>query len=388
MLPRLAATAVDDALRRSPVVALLGPRQVGKTTLARALVDRTPDALYLDLELPSEAARLADPEAYLGPRLDRLIVLDEVHRAPGLFQVLRGLVDRARRGSVSPRILVLGSASPALLRQGSETLAGRIAFVELGPLLPHEVAGNAPAALERLWVRGGFPASFLAANDAEALAWRLDFVRTYLERDIPELGPRIPAETMRRLWTMLAHEQGGLLNAAKLAGSLAVSGQTIARYLDLLVDLLLVRRMPAFATNAGKRLVRSPKIYLRDSGLVHALLGLRTLDDVLGHPVAGGSWEGLVVEAVAAAAPSPPCFYRTAAGAEIDIVLETPRGPWAIEVKRSLAPVPSRGFYIGCDDISAVERLVAYPGDEAFPLAGGAEAVPVLELVARIRAFT
>lgn len=386
MIARHALADLRAALAQFPVVALLGPRQVGKTTLARSLARRLGPrrTTYLDLEAPADRARLQDAEAYLDDQRGRLVILDEVHRAPALFEVLRVVVDRRRRsGERAGAFLVLGSASLDLLRQSSESLAGRIGFVELTPVRLDEVAAGRDAT-DRLWLRGGFPDSLLARSHAESLRWRHAFIRTYLERDVPMLGPRIPAETLRRFWTMLAHTHGQPLNAARLAAALGVSGQTIARYLDLLVDLLLVRRLPPYAANVGKRLVRSPKVYLRDSGLAHALLDVETLDDLLAHPVAGASWEGLVIESLIGAAGTARCsFYRTAAGAEIDLIVEGRRGRrLAVEVRRSLAPVVGKGFRIGCEDLKVSAAAVVYPGAERFPLGGGVVAIGARDAVA------
>ena len=390
MIYRLAEARISDLLTRFPAVAVLGPRQVGKTTLARRLVEELgAAAVYLDLELPSHRAKLSDPELYFSSQEDRLVVLDEIQRMPGLFEVLRGVIDeRRRQGRRHRQFLLLGSASIDLLQQSSETLAGRIAYSELTPLLAEEVATKKRGDRDRLWLRGGFPDSFLAVDEAASVEWREEFVGTYLERDIPLLGPRIPAETLRRFWTMLAHEQGTLLNAASVAGAIGVSGQTVGRYLDLMVDLLLVRRLPPWSKSAGKRLVRSPKVYVRDSGLVHALLGLRDLDAVLGHPVTGGSWEGFVIENLLAAAPSgtSACFYRTAVGAEIDLVLDLPpKERWAIEIKRSSSPVLSKGFYLGCGDIKATRRMVVHAGEDTFGLGDGVEAVSLRGALAALR---
>jgi predicted AAA+ superfamily ATPase len=386
MIRRHITDRLDEALDATPAVALLGPRQVGKTTLAHEIGDIRP-SVYLDLESASDGARLADPEAYLSAHADDLVILDEVHRAPELFQQLRGLIDRGRRGGkATGRFLLLGSASVDLLKQSGETLAGRIAYLELGPF---DALETAAASQDTLWARGGFPPSFLAAGDAASFRWRQNFIRTYLERDIPQFGPRVPAETLRRLWTMLAHNQGELLNASNLARALAIDGKTVARYLDLLVDLLLVRRLPPWHRNAGKRLVKSPKVYVRDSGIVHALLRLPSLEDVLGHPVAGGSWEGLVVESVLAAAPegTDASFYRTAAGAEIDLVLVLPGNAlWAIEIKRSSAPKVGRGFHEACADLQPNRRFVVYNGREAFPLNPQTEALGLHEMVMRLTA--
>ena len=390
MIHRGTEAQVRDLLGRFPAVALLGPRQVGKTTLARGLAERM-DAkpVYLDLKLPSHRARLADPEGYLNGQGDRLVIIDEIQRLPGLFEVLRGIIDERRRTDRRyGQFLLLGSASIELLKQSSEMLAGRIAFVELTPLLAEEVAAGGSGTRDRLWVRGGFPDSFLAGDDAASLEWREEFIGTYLERDIPLLGPRIPAETLRRFWTMLAHGQGALLNGAALAAGIGVSGQTVGRYLDLMVDLLLVRRLQPWSTNSGKRLVRSPKVYVRDSGLVHALLGLRDLDAVLGHPVVGGSWEGFVIENLLAAAPTgaKAWFYRTAVGAEIDLVLEVPPNErWAIEIKRSSAPTLAKGYYLGCEDVRATRRMVVHAGEETFGLGDGVEAASLAGALAALR---
>ncbi|WP_037437585.1 ATP-binding protein [Sinorhizobium fredii] len=371
------ATTLTELVDANSAVALIGPRQVGKTTLALAIAERRP-SVYLDLESDADRAKLSEPELYLEQHVDKLVILDEVHRLPNLFQNLRGLIDRARRsGRRAGQFLLIGSACIDLLKQSGETLAGRIAYLEMHPIDGLEVADKD---IIPLWVRGGFPDSFLAANDRLSQRWRQDFIRTYLERDIAQFGPRIPAETLRRFWTMLAHHQSGLLNAAEFARSLGVDGKTVATYLDLLVDLLLVRRLEPWHSNVGKRLVKSPRVYVRDSGITHTLLGLANHDQILGHPVAGASWEGFVIETLAAAAPygSHLNFYRTAAGAEIDLLITPPGArPWAIEIKRSLAPKVEKGFYLACEAIDPERRLVVYPGSEIFPLRDGVEAVPL-----------
>ena len=385
MIERHITAELDQLLDSSPAVALLGPRQVGKTTLALTVAERRP-AIYLDLESDADRARLAEPELYLAQHQDKLVILDEVHRLPGLFQNLRGLIDRGRRGGrKTGRFLLLGSASMDLLKQSGETLAGRIAYLEMRPIDALEVSAADTA---KLWVRGGFPDSLLAASDRASLRWRQNFIRTYLERDIPLLGPRIAAETLRRFWTMLAHRQGSLLNAAELARALGIDGKTVASYLDLLVDLLLVRRLEPWHANMGKRLVKSPRVYIRDSGITHALLGLTGQEDVLGHPVAGASWEGFVIETLAANAPADTQlnFYRTAAGAEIDLLLTLPgQRPWAVEIKRSLAPKLERGFHQACADLGVARRIVVYPGAERFPLGASVEGMPLPDLGNELR---
>ena len=314
MIGRLQRSRVLVGIDSTPVVAILGPRQVGKTTLALEIASGTP-SVYLDLEDDADRARLADPGWYLREHPEELLVLDEIHRVPDLFRTLRGVVDERRRaGRRSAQYLILGSAGIDLLRQSGESLAGRIAYFELCPFNALEIASragegeqsrgvDAGRALDRLWLRGGFPDSWSAKDDRASLAWRTNFVRTYLQRDIPEFGPRIPAETLRRFWTMLAHLSGGLLNAAALSRSLGVDNKTVAKYLDLMVDLLLVRRLQPWHRNVGKRLVKSPRVYLRDSGLLHALLGIGSIDDLAGHPKLGESWEGFVVENVLSALP-------------------------------------------------------------------------------------
>jgi predicted AAA+ superfamily ATPase len=387
MNPRLAQSRLTQHLAEFPAVVLLGPRQAGKTTLALAEAERRGDALYLDLELPSAQRQLDDPEAFLLAHRNRLVILDEVQRMPELFAILRGVIDQRRQaGESANQFLLLGSASGVLLQQASESLAGRVAQLELTPFQAREVVTASTAdefsrQLDALWVRGGFPLSWLAADNPASLRWREAFIGTYLERDIPALGPRIPATTLRRLWTMLAHSQGGLLNQSQLAGSLAVSGQTVARYIDLLCDLMLVRRLPAWHGKVGKRLVRAPKVYVRDSGITHALLDLADLNAVLAHPVAGASWEGFVIEQLLAAAPEAEAsFYRTSHGAEADLVLRFRSGEtWVVEIKRSSAPTVSRGFHLAAADVGATRKLLVAPVAASYPLREGIEVMNPLE---------
>jgi uncharacterized protein len=384
MIERTIGSEVAALLEQTPAVVLTGARQVGKTTLAHALAARR-EATYLDLESAADRARLAEPQLYFADHADELVVLDEIQRAPGLFEELRGTIDEGRReGEGVGRFLLLGSASIDLLAQSGETLAGRIAIVEMTPLELGEVGEKR---LDELWVRGGFPQSFLAAGEQRSRRWREDFIRTYLERDIPLLGPRIPAETLRRFWTMLAHNQGGLLNAANIARGLGVSGATVGHYLDLMVDLLLVRRLPPRLENAGKRLVRSPKVYVRDSGLVHALLGIGDKEALLGHPVVGASWEGMAIEnLVTAAGPAAEAsFYRTGGGAEIDLVLRWADGrEWAVEVKRTLAPRVERGMRSALDDLKPERSFIAYPGPERYRLGPDTWAIGLAALCAEV----
>jgi uncharacterized protein len=380
MLERRIVSELESSLEHAPAVALLGPRQVGKTTLALQVAEGRP-AIYLDLESPEDRMRLANPRLYFDDHADELVILDEIHLLPGLFGTLRGVIDAGRReGRKRGRFLLLGSAGLDLLAQSGETLAGRISFVELSPFDITEVEGGR---LDELWVRGGFPVSFLAKNGELSMDWRQDFIRTYLERDIPQFGQRIPAETLRRLWTMLAHNQGGLLNVSQLARNLGLSSPTVAHYIDLMVDLLLVRRLQPRLINVGKRLVRSPKVYVRDSGLVHALLGIADKEALLGHPIVGASWEGAVIENILSVLGDRalPSFYRTGGGAEIDLVLDWPSGEvWTIEVKRSTAPKLERGLRSALDDLSPQRAFIVYSGSERFRLAADVEAIPLAEL--------
>lgn len=385
MFPRTVQAEVESLLGQFPAVALLGPRQVGKTTLALE-VGRKWNALYLDLENPADLAKLADPVDYLSRHQDRLVILDKIHRIPELFPVLRSLIDEGRRaGKGSGRFLLLGSASIDLLRQSSESLAGRLVTVELAGLT---VAEAGAGRMEQLWLRGGFPDSFTAGSDAHSARWREAFLRSYLERDIPQLGPRIASETLRRFWTMLAHEHGGLLNAAQLARSLAVSGKTLASYIDLFVDLFLLRRLEPWHANTTKRLVKSPRIYLRDSGILHHLSGIRTFDELLGYSRMGASWEGFVIENLLAGLPhgARASFFRTAAGAEIDLILELPghRQPWAIEIKRGKSPKLEHGFYNARADVAPERCFVVCGTDEAFSMGDGIEAISLAGMLKRL----
>ena len=359
-------------MRHTPAVALLGTRQVGKTTLAHSIAEsRT--ALYLDLESPEDLLKLSDPSAFLSLHGDKLVIVDEIQRAPDLFMVLRGLIDKNRRaGRKGEQYLLLGSASMDLLRQSSESLAGRISYIELAGLNVLEVPATRPKDRQKLWLRGGFPESYLAESDALAMTWLENLIRTYLERDVPQMGFRVPAARLRRLWTMLAHLQGESVNFSKLGANLEVDSKTVSSYIDILVDLLLVRRLEPWHANVKKRLVKSPHFYIRDSGILHRLLGIGDYNSLLSNPVLGKSWEGFVIENILSVLPThvEAYFYRTAAGAEIDLLLKlSGKELWAIEIKNSVAPKIKKGFHLACKDIKATRKYVIYGGEDEFPIA-------------------
>lgn len=384
MLLRRQKSQIVTQLNRTPAVAILGPRQVGKTTLARQIAKEWPsESVYLDLERPSDLMKIKDPELYLKQQSGKLVVIDEIQRMPDLFKVLRSVIDERRaEGEESGQFLLLGSASLDLVQGSSESLAGRISYIDLGSLDAFEIGEK--YSLDTLWLRGGFPRSFLAVSDEESLSWREDFISSYLERDIPFLGTRVPAETLRLFWTMLAHNQGQVINQSKIAGNLSVSVPTVRRYLDLLTDLLLIRPLRPWAGNIGKRLVKSPKYYIRDSGLTHALLGIQTLDELMGHPVVGKSWEGFVIENLLVVAPrrAIPFFFETSSHAEIDLVFETgPKNRIAIEIKRSLSPALSSGFYNTCTALGIKDRYIVYPGTESFPLSKDVRVMSLKEMM-------
>lgn len=390
MIARNSQVEISELLEEFPAVSILGPRQVGKTTLAEEIaLSLSPEPIYLDLESPIDQAKLNDPEAYFELHKGKLIILDEIQRVPELFAILRGVIDRRRRqGFRTAQFLILGSASLDLLKQSSESLAGRIAYKELTGLTALEVNALSQTSIDMLWLKGGFPDSFLAKTESASFRWRQNFISTYLERDIPQLGTRIPAVTLRRLWTMLAHHQGGQLNTAQLGASLGITIPTVKRYIELLEDLFLVRTILPWSGNVGKRLVKMPKVYIRDSGLTHALLNLTTQDDLLGHPIVGASWEGFVIENIIACLPQGVSFwfYRTSAGAEIDLVIEiNNQERYAIEIKRSLAPTVSKGFYLGCEDIKATKRYVVYPGKESYPSAEGVKTISLVDLMKELQ---
>ncbi len=380
MLSRVATTRLAERLGWYPAVLLLGPRQVGKTTLARQVAAAHPGSVMLDLERRSDQARLAEPELFFERHRDTLVILDEVQLIPDLFSHLRPEIDTHRRPG---RFLLLGSAAGDLLRQRAETLAGRVGHVELTPLLARELPGDGASdlmALQQLWHRGGFPLSHLAPSDAASYAWRQDFIATFLQRDLRDFGVNVPADTLHRFWRMLAHLQGQVLNATHLGASLGgASHTTVQRYLSTMVDAMVVRKLEPYLTNGGKRLVKSPKVYVRDSGLVHALLGIDSLDTLQGHPIVGASWEGFVIEQVAAMVPEGAVLthYRTATGNEIDLVVDVGGRRFAIEIKFSSAPVVTKGFWVALDDLGVDQAYVVAPVREPWPLARNAEVVPL-----------
>ena len=382
LLPRNIAVEINKRLQNNPVVAILGPRQCGKTTLARQIVKPLKKSVYLDLENPADLAKLDDPLAFFSLHEDDLICLDEIQRTPELFTTLRSIVDeRGKNG----QFLILGSAGRDLINQSSESLAGRITYLDLTPFLLDEIEPSSLGDLRRIWLRGGFPRSYLVSDEDVSFQWRQDFIRTFLERDIGMLGFRIPPARLGRLWKMSAHIHGSLLNSSKLADSLGVSSHTIRSYLDLLEHTFMVRVLMPDASNLKKRLVKSPKIYIRDSGILHALLDIRTHDDLLSHPVLGASFEGFALENILAAARSfEPSFYRTGAGAEIDLVLRRGRRVLAFELKSSTVPRVTKGFWSALEDISPDDAYVVAPIKETYPIKHGVKVTPLLDIIAML----
>ncbi len=384
--PRHLSVLLDRDLAQLPAVAMVGPRQCGKTTLARATVERLArtgsPAILLDLERPSDRAKLTDPESFLRRHAHELVVLDEVQRAPELFEVLRVLIDEDRRPG---RFLLLGSASPSLLRQSSESLAGRLSLLELTPFLWDELVPAGAATLDALWLRGGFPDSVLASDDVASFRWREQFIRTFLAQDIPQLGFRVPAATLDRFWRMCAHLHGQVLNLTALGRALGESHTAARHHLDMLEQTYVLRTLPPLIANVGKRLVKSPKMYLRDSGLLHTLLDLDSLDAMAGHPVYGASWEGFVVEQVLGRSEGwQGAYYRTAKGDELDLVVERRGRRVGIECKASASPTVGKGTWVCRQDLGLDEVYVVAPIREAFSLGQGVEALPIGELLARL----
>ncbi|OOZ36083.1 ATPase [Solemya velesiana gill symbiont] len=386
MILRQITEKLQATIAQVPAVVLLGARQVGKTTLAKTIA-KSIDSIYLDLEAPEDVLKLSDPSSFLSAHADKLIILDEIQKIPDLFPVLRGLIDKNReRGRRSGQFLLLGSASMDLMRQSSESLAGRISYLEMSGLSMVEVDDHQQER-QTLWMRGGFPDSYLAAHDDLAMDWLENLIRTYLERDIPQMGFRVPAARLRRLWTMLAHLQGETVNYSKLASNLEVDAKTVTHYIDILTDLLLVRRLEPWHANAKKRLVKSPRFYVRDSGILHRLLGINAYDALLSNPVLGKSWEGFVIENIHSILPgrAETYFYRTAAGAEIDLVIKMPSSEvWAIEIKYGVAPKIGKHYSKTSDDVGAVHRYILYGGEDEFPVGNDINVISLSGLMSRL----
>ncbi len=379
MINRKIAVDIVELLKDFPAVSILGPRQVGKTTLAQEIASgMDKKAIYLDLESPTDRSKLAEPEQYFNLHEGKLIILDEINQKPDLYPILRGVIDRRRsRGFRHGQFLILGSASLDLIKQSSESLAGRIAYEELFGFNLLEISKTSSNAVDMLWLRGSFPDSFLSRSDQASMRWRNNFITTYLERDIPQIAQFIPANRLRRLWTMLAHQQGCQINMSQLGGSMDLTSPTIKSYIDLLEDLLLIRSVRPWFRNVGKRLVKSPKIYIRDSGIVHALLNIGNMDELMSHPVLGTSWESYIIENILSVLPKGGeyWYYRTSAGAEIDLVINYKTNIVALEIKRTLNPKASKGFLISCEDIKATHKYLVYGGTETFPISGDITAI-------------
>ncbi len=385
-IPRRIQSQIKEHLINFPVVAILGPRQCGKSTLARAMVQKYRNSVYLDLERPSDVRKLQDPELFFNMYEDNLICLDEIQRTPDIFPVMRSIVDEHKKKG---HFLILGSASRDLIKQSSESLAGRIAYMELTPFVYPELAAvkkKAVSGLEKLWLRGGFPESVLARNNEASMQWRENFIRTFLERDIPQLGFQIPAQAMQRLWRMIAHNHGQVLNASKLGQSLGISHTTARSYIDLLSQTFMVRILSPFIPNVKKRLIKSPKVYIRDSGILHALLEIETMDHLLGHPVYGFSWEGFVIENILSFLPDwKAAFYRTSSGNEIDLIIEKGRKRLAIECKASSAPSASKGLDLALQELHIETAWIIAPVAEAFPISKNITVSPLMHFLKAVQ---
>ncbi|HAZ94645.1 MAG TPA: ATPase [Porticoccaceae bacterium] len=386
MIERKITKRLRETIARVPAVALLGARQIGKTTLAKTIAQNI-DSIYLDLEAPEDLLKLSDPTSFLSAHSDKLVILDEIQRSPELFPLLRGLIDKNReQGRRGGQFLLLGSASMDLMRQSSESLAGRISYIEMGGLNTAEIGADLQER-NTLWLRGTFPDSYLAASDDDAMDWLENLIRTYLERDIPQMGFRVPAPRLRRLWTMLAHLQGETINYSKLASNLEVDAKTVSYYVDILTDLLLVRRVEPWHANVKKRLVKSPRYYVRDSGILHRLLGINSYDALLSNPVLGKSWEGFVLENILSVMPNraEAYFYRTAAGAEIDLVIKMPSSDiWAVEIKHGVAPKIGKHYSKTCEDLSAKYKFVLYGGDDEFSVGNDVKVISLARFMEKL----
>ena len=377
---RLVLSDIIKRLQVNPAVALLGARQVGKSTLAEMVIEQFPDALYLDLERPSDMNKLTDPEAFFQQFQDRLICLDEIQRAPELFAVLRSVIDRNKRNG---QFLLLGSASRELIKQSSESLAGRVSYLEITPFSRMETND---VDVNKLWLRGGYPRSLLNVDDEASFQWREDYIRTFLERDIPQLGFHIPANTLGRFWRMLAHSHGQTLNASRLADSMGVSGHTIRKYIDLLEQTFVIRTLQPWSGNTKKRLVKAPKVYIRDTGLLHALLDIESMEQLFSHPVYGASYEGFVIENILTQLPRwKPSFYRTSSGAECDLVLEKSGKRVVIEIKVATSPKLGRGNWSAMEALQADQSFVVAQVDGAYPLQDGVMVMALDDVVEAVQ---
>ncbi len=384
-IKRVITTKIKQKLENMPGVVILGPRQCGKSTLAKAIISEIGGAVYLDLERPSDVSKLRDPEAFFSLNSDKLICLDEIQRVPELFPVLRSAMDENKQNG---QFIILGSASPNLIKQSSETLAGRISYFELTPFLLKEVSEDHHLKTSRkLWLRGGFPRSYLASNEKESFEWRLDFIRTFLERDIPQLGFRTPAKTLERFWRICSHLHGQLLNSSKLGESMGVSHHTVRSYVDMLEQSFVLRVLRPYESNLKKRMIKSSKIYIRDTGILHALLGIENHNDLLGHPVYGASWEGLVIENILSLMINwKASFYRTSSGSEIDLILEKGNKRLAIECKGSTSPNLNRSFWNAVGEIKFQQVWIIAPVKEAYPIEKGVMVAPPHQLIDHLMA--
>ncbi len=373
---------IVESIDNNPVVAILGPRQCGKSTLAKELLMRIGNSIYLDLQRNSDLRRLDDPELFFQSAKDQLVCIDEIQLKPELFPLIRSIVDES---NANGQILILGSASRDLIRQSSETLAGRISYSELTPFTIHEVE-NSFDEIRILWNRGGFPRSYLAKSDKVSFNWRIDFIRSFLERDIPQFGNPVQVSAVGRLWTMIAHIHGQLLNLSKIGDSLGVSHTTVRNYIELLEQTFMVRTLKPYEANLKKRMIKSPKIFIRDTGILHALLDIADFNDLLGHIVIGNSWESFVIENVLSELPDcKGYFYRTAAGAEIDLILQRGNKVVAVECKSSMAPNISKGFYSSLEDLRIEEGYIVAPVKESYPVKKNVFVVSLPEFIVKMK---
>jgi uncharacterized protein len=378
LIPRKITDKVKNRLNNFPAVALLGPRQAGKSTIALMVTKEIPKSIYLDLERPADLNKLTDPEAFFNQFCDYTICLDEIQRTPEIFPILRGVIDRGQRNG---QFLILGSASRDLIRQSSESLAGRLSYLDITPFSLEEASFSSQA---EHWLKGGFPRSILTSDDEISIQWREDYIRTFLERDIPQLGFRIPANTLARFWRMLAHCHGQVLNSSKLADSMGVSSHTIRKYIDLLEQTFMVRTLPPYWKNTKKRLIKSPKVYLRDSGILHSLLSIDGMEELFSNPIYGASYEGYIIENILSCFPRwQASYYRTSSGAEVDLILQKGQKQIAIEIKASTSPRLSKGTWNSLKEIAPDETIVIAQVDTSYPLGNNVKVMPIKEFLGK-----